>query len=483
MNWKVISRNIGFALLVSALFMFFSIIVSVINGNDSALAALIISCTITFLVGAFPFIFVKKTKRISLKEGYVIITLSWFLSFIFGMLPYALWGGPFTIQNAFFESVSGYTTCGATILDDVEALPNSLLFWRSSTHFIGGLGVIVFLLFIIPESSPMRMRLTNMEVSSLSKSGYSLRSGKVVYVFAYVYLGLFALALLAYWAAGMSFFDAINHAMSVVATGGFSTKTISIAAFDSRLIEGITMLFMYLSSIHFGLIYLAVITKSWKPLNNEVIRWYTIGIVAVSLFLSIGFLKNDICDTWLESIWVAFFNTISFVSTTGFGIIDNALWPTWMVMMICMVSIVSGCAGSTSGGIKVDRCIIFIKSIAAKVREILHPSTISEVRIQRRIIRTEDVSTHILYICVFCFFALFSTVIVSCSGMPFRESLFSTVMCLSNVGPGCGDFSIMASYNSAPFFGKIVFALDMFLGRVEIYPILALFAMLFDRRK
>ena len=148
MNWKVISRNIGCALLVSALFMFFSIIISVSEGNDSALAALIISFTITFIVGIFPFIFVRKTDVISLKEGYVIITLSWLMSFVFGLLPYALWGGPFTLQNALFESVSGYTTCGATILDKVEALPRSLLFWRASTHFIGGLGVVVFLLLI-----------------------------------------------------------------------------------------------------------------------------------------------------------------------------------------------------------------------------------------------------------------------------------------------------------------------------------------------
>ena len=230
MNWKVISRNIGLALLVSALFMFLSVIVSIAEGNDSALAALAISFTITFIVGIFPFIFVRKTDVISLKEGYVIITLSWLMSFIFGMLPYALWGGPFTLANAWFESVSGFTTCGATILENVEALPKSLLFWRASTHFIGGLGVVVFLLLVIPESSPMRMRLTNMELTSLSRSGYSSRTNKVVYIFAYVYLALCGIAVIAYLLAGMSFFDAVCHAMSVVPTGGFSTRNLSIAS-------------------------------------------------------------------------------------------------------------------------------------------------------------------------------------------------------------------------------------------------------------
>ena len=196
MNFRVISRNVGFALLVSALFMFLSILVSVANGNDSALAALMISFTITFIVGVFPFIFVRKNAAITLKDGYIIIFLSWLLSFIFGMLPFALWGGPFTVVNALFESVSGFTTTGGTILSDVESLPNSLLFWRSSTHFIGGLGVVVFLLLVIPNSSPVRLRLANMELSSLSREGYRSRANKTVIIFTSVYLGICILAFL-----------------------------------------------------------------------------------------------------------------------------------------------------------------------------------------------------------------------------------------------------------------------------------------------
>ena len=288
MNWKVISRNIGLALLVSALFMFLSVIVSVAEGNDSALAALAISFTITFIVGIFPFIFVRKTDVISLKEGYVIITLSWLMSFILGMLPYALWGGPFTLANAWFESVSGFTTCGATILENVEALPKSLLFWRASTHFIGGLGVVVFLLLVIPESSPMRMRLTNMELTSLSRSGYSSRTNRVVYIFAYVYLGLCVIGVIAYLLAGMNFFDAVCHAMSVVPTGGFSTRNLSIAAFDSRLVEGVTMVMMYLASLHFGVLYMTVISRSLRPMRNPVFKFYTISAVVITLFIAAG---------------------------------------------------------------------------------------------------------------------------------------------------------------------------------------------------
>jgi trk system potassium uptake protein TrkH len=187
MNVKSISLNVGKALLVSALFMLLSIAVSLVNGRDEAFTPLLISFVITLIVGAFPFIFVHKTQALSLNDGFLTIVLSWVLSFIFGMLPYVLYGGEFTLINAWFESVSGYTTTGATILTDVEALPKSLLFWRSSTHFIGGLGVVVFLLLVMPTASPYRLKLTNMEMSTLSKGGYRYNSSKVIRIITGVY--------------------------------------------------------------------------------------------------------------------------------------------------------------------------------------------------------------------------------------------------------------------------------------------------------
>ena len=482
MNWKVISRNIGYALLVSALFMLLSVVVSLLNGRDSALAALSISFLITFIVGIFPFIFIRETPAITLKEGYVIIFLSWLLSFVVGTLPYALWGGPFTLQNAWFESVSGFTTTGATILDNVEALPKSLLFWRASTHFIGGLGVVVFLLLLIPGSNQMKMRLTNMELTNLSRGGYSSRTNQTVYIFAYVYLGLLAASFISYILAGMPVFDAICHAMSVSATGGFSTRNASIAAFDSRWIEGLTMLFMYLSSIHFGLVFLTFVTRSFKPLNNPVVKFYTGSIVVVAFIVGAGLKGNGICEGWGSALWNGLFETLCVTSTAGFAILDNAEWPIWIEMVLMFSAVMCGSAGSTSGGVKVDRILLLFKTVGCRVSRILHPSSVNEVRLGKRILRDEEVSPHIFYLCLYGLLLAVSVALSLFIGVDHQNSFIASVTSLGNVGPAYGALGTMGSFNSVPLLGKIVFTVDMFLGRIEIYPVLAVVAMIFDKR-
>ncbi len=482
MNWKGISRNVGLALLVSSLFMFFSVVVSLVNGHDSALSSLIISFTVTFIAGIFPFIFVRGSQPISLKDGFVTITLSWLLSFVFGMMPYAMWGGPFTLQNAWFESVSGFTTTGATILDNVEALPRSLLFWRSSTHFIGGLGVVVFLLLIIPDSSPVKLRLANMELGSLSRGAYATRTNRTVNIFAYVYMGIFALALLLYLLAGMPAFDALCHAMSVSATGGFSTRNASIGAFGSRWIEGITMLCMYLSSLHFGLLFLAVAGRTLKPLNNPVVKYYTGSILIASVLLGIGLKTGGFCRGWGESLWNGLFEVMCISSTTGFAIADNAQWPGALCALIMIVAVVCGCAGSTSGGLKIDRIVLMFKSLGRQIIRILRPSSVHEVKFGGRILGDEALVPHLLYIVLYVLMLAISTALCLWIGVDWQNSLAASITSLSNVGPALGEMGSMGTFNCAPDLAKMVFSLDMFIGRIEIYPVLAVVAMVFDKR-
>ncbi len=484
MNIKAISRNVGFALLVSALFMFFSILVSVSRGNDSALAALIISFTITFIVGIFPFIFVRKTPSITLKDGYMIIFLSWLLSFVFGMLPYALWGGPFTVVNAWFESVSGFTTTGATILSDVESLPDSLLFWRSSTHFIGGLGVVVFLLLVIPSSSPIRMRLTNMELSSLSREGYQVRTNRTAFIFANIYIGLMIFAFLAYWIAGMSPFDAICHAFSVCATGGFSTKNLSIGAFDSRAIEAVTMIVMLLSSLHFGLIFLAFANRSIKPLNNPVLKFYLGSLVFFTLYLAFGLKTTGFGEaSFGRTLWDSAFQTLCVASTSGFATMDNASWPMALNLELLILGVMCGCAGSTSGGVKADRIVVLLKSIGRQMHRILHPSSVSEVRLGNGIVKDEEASQMVLYIGIYALILVLSVGLVLMTGMDPEETFASSISSLSNVGPSIKSVGTMGNFSEIPSASKFVFTLDMFLGRVEFYPVLAVVAMIFHRNR
>lgn len=482
MNIKVISRNVGYALLVSALFMFLSILVSVANGNDSALAALMISFTITFTVGVFPFIFVRKSAGITLKDGYMIIALSWLLSFIFGMLPYALWGGPFTIINAWFESVSGFTTTGSTILDNVEALPNSLLFWRSSTHFIGGLGVVVFLLLIIPSSSQMRLRLTTLELSSLSKREYRSGANKTVYIFTYVYFGLTAASFLLYVMAGMSPFDAINHAMSVVATGGFSTRNLSIGAYNSVSVDLITMLFMLLSSIHFGMIFVAVVTRSLKPFKNEIFKFYLSMMVVAGVIVSISIKAHGFEEAWGRSFLSGFFHVMSFASTTGFSIADNSSWPVLSDTILVLMGVCCGMAGSTTGGIKSDRMMFLCKEVKYQLRMVLHPASVKDIRVNGRVIRQNDIAPHILYIALYGLVVIISLVACLTLDPDNNQSFTAILSSLGNVGLSVDQLGSIYNCNGEPSSLKFIYTLDMFLGRVEIYPILAVVMMIFSRR-
>ena len=483
MNVKVISRNVGYALLVSALFMFFSVLVSLWNGHDSALAALMISFVITFTVGIFPFIFVRKTSSISLKDGYMIIFLAWTLSFIFGMLPYLLWGGPFTVVNAWFESVSGYTTTGGTILENIEQLPKSLLFWRSSTHFIGGLGIVVFLLLIIPSSSPVNLRLTNMELSSLSREGYRSRANKTVMIFTVVYLGLGAAAAICYWVAGMSAFDAVNHAMSVCATGGFSTRNLSIGYYQSDLINWITIVFMFLASIHFAIIYMVLATRSLKPLRNPVLRYYVASILVITFFVSGSLMLFSVQESWNRAFMDGLFHVVSYASTTGFAISDNAGWPLFPCILLLVVGIQCGMAGSTTGGLKSDRVIVLFKSLKRQVRLAIHPSSVTEIRVGRHVMHDEEAYPHILYIAVFFLFLLISILLcLSISGNN-QDAITGSVSMLTNVGSSMGRIGTFGNYASQPVAIKLIFTMDMFMGRIEIYPVLAVLSMLFTRSR
>lgn len=482
MTVKAISTNIGKALLINALFMLISILVAVFNGMDSGFTPMVISFLVTAITGIFPFIFVKDKPSTTLHSGYLTIVFSWILSFMFGMLPYVLWGGEFTLANAWFESVSGYTTTGSTILTDIEALPKSLLFWRSSTHFIGGLGVIVFLLMVLPDSSPFKLRLTNLELSSLSKEGYRYKSGKTARVMVSVYICLTIAETLCLWAAGMTLFDAVNHAFSTVATGGFSTKNASVMHFDSAAIDIIITVFMALSSLHFGVLFAVVAKRSLKPLRNPISRYYICIIAVFSIIIACSLKIQGGYQTWGKSLLDATFQTVSFISTTGFGQADNAAWPLLANAILLFASFHCGCSGSTTGGIKADRMFISLKAAYGDIQKRLHPTSLFRTKVGGRALDEDTVSSVFLYIVLYIITLFLSFVIVLICGLDIAEAFSGTVASLGNVGPGVGQLGTMGNYASLPAVVKFIFTIDMFLGRVEIFPILIVLSMIRNRK-
>lgn len=481
MNVRAISVNVGKALLVSALFMLLSIMVSVMNGRDSAFAPLLISFIVTLLVGAFPFIFVKKTQALSLNDGFLTIVLSWLLSFIFGMLPYVLWGGEFTLINAWFESVSGYTTTGSTILNDVEALPKSLLFWRSSTHYIGGLGVVVFLLLVMPDASPYRLKLTNMELSSLSKEGYRYKSSKTIAIITKVYIVITVVIFLSLWAAGMTSFDALNHAFSIAATGGFSTRNLSVGFYNSDLINILVIVFMAISALHFGLIYAAFVTRSLKPMNNTVVKYYFGSIFVMSVIIMFSLMFEGGYESWGRAAMDSTFTVVSYMTTTGFAICDNSMWPWLAGIILLLASFQCGCSGSTTGGIKVDRVLISFKAIGNEVKRRLHPTAVSQVKLSGHHLPDSTVNSVLMYIVLYFVVIFFSIIGVLLCGSEIPEAVSGVIASVGSVGPGLAEVGAMDNYSLQPAVAKFIYAFDMFLGRVEIFPILIVFSLIFKR--
>lgn len=477
MNISVVSRNIGIALLFNAVFMFISVAVSIIYDFDSGFSPLLLSGVITFTTGLFPLIFVRSHEEIHIKEGFTIIVLSWILSCIFGMLPYVLWGGEFTLINAWFESVSGYTTTGGTILQDIEALPKSILFWRSATHFIGGIGVVVFMLLILPMVSTFKMRLTKLEMTSLSKENYKLRTKEAIRVISTVFVGMTVAAAGAYMLAGMGPFDAINHAFSVAATGGFSTKNASIGAFDSFGIELVSVFFMILGGMHFGLIYATFAKRSTKLFTSPVTKLYLSTIVVASVVIAVDLFTSRVEGGFWKTIWDSIFNVVSYISTTGFANVDCSVWPPLSVLILMFLSVQCACSGSTSGGLKTDRILILWRSLRVQLKKQMHPSAVIPVRVGSSVVESQLVSGVQLYIVVYFLFLFVGAAMLCAMGVDYMDAFSASLSNLGNVGPGFGNVGSLENFSQIPMLGKFILAAQMLFGRLEIYSLLIMFSI------
>ena len=478
MNLGVISRNVGIALICCAVFMFLSALVAALDGFDSSFSPLFLSAVLTMMVGVFPLIFVRRNKDINTREGLAILLIAWFLCCIFSMLPYVLWGGEFSLVNAWFESASGITTTGATILKDIEAMPKGLLFWRSSTHYIGGLGVVVFIMMILPSFGTVRFKMSKMDVEDISRSNYQYKSNKFIRVVVSVYAGITVCSFFSLLLAGMPLFDAANHALSVTATGGFSIKNASIAAYDSPLIEILLIIFMIIASLHFGLIYASFATRTFKVFKNPITKFYLATILIASLLVTINLMTSGTIPNLWQALRHSFFTVVSTISTTGFGSTDTNVWPVFSILILMYAAIQCGCSGSTTSGLRSDRVYLTVKAARAQLVKIAWPNAVVQVKSGGQTIDRDMITSVSLYVLLYLIITLAMAVVYAAFGLDLLTSVSASVSMMSNVGPCFGSFgSSMSNFSTAPELAKVLMGIQMIIGRLGIYSILLVFVL------
>lgn len=474
MRLHVVIRYIGMVMQFIAAFMFLSAVVSMLNYYDSAFYPLLLSSFLTSLMGLFPLIFAEKAEDIKIKEGYAIVVGSWLVACIVGMFPYVIWGGEFSAINAWFESVSGFTTTGASILNDIEFLPRGLLFWRAASSWIGGVGVVMFALVILPSMGRSRHMLSNVEISSIAKDNFHYRSRVIIRILALVYLGLTLITTISLKLAGMTWFDSVTHAMSACSTCGFSTKNASIGFWDSPAIELVFIVAMTLSAIHFGILYASFTGRKNNIFRSEVVRTF-IGMMAIiSVVISISLLLDGTYTSWIESIRHSTFQVVSVTTTTGFATADTTTWTPLAIMLLIFSSVVCGCAGSTAGGLKVDRLLIASKIIRNRMQVQLHPNAIIRVKVDGKVQEEGVLNLVMTFIVAYIMVTLIGTTIYTIFGLDLVTSLTASIACMSNVGPGFGEVGSLDNYADLPAVLKLNSTLLMLMGRLEIFGFIQL---------
>ncbi|HBG80964.1 MAG TPA: cation transporter, partial [Porphyromonadaceae bacterium] len=430
-----------------------------------------------------PQIFVEKTEELKPHEGIAISVLGWILTCIVGAIPYFMWGGEFTLTNAIFESTAGYTTTGSTILTNIEMLPKGLLFWRSATHFIGGMGIILFVLLILPNAKAARTSIYRSEVSGLSMLNFQMRMREIVRIIGIVYASLILVETIILWALGMTFFDAICHSFGTLATGGFSTKNTSIAFYNNIWIEITISFFMLLGGMHFGLIYATITGRKQNLFTSDVVKTYLAIIFIGILFISFK-LVNDHVYNWGEAFRHASFQVVSLVTTTGFATVDTSVWPMFTIVVLIYFSIQCAMIGSTTGGLKFDRVYLFFQTFLKQIKQTKHPNAVYVLKMDKTLISSDIELQSMVYIIVYLVILLISTLALSAMDIDLITSFSGSVATLGTIGPGFGKtIGSMGNFSTLPDAAKYIFSTNMLLGRLEIMNVIVLLVSLTDKNK
>lgn len=475
MRLDVVLRYVGIVMLFIAAFLLLSAGISYFNNMDSAFYPLLLSALLTTLLGIFPLIFVERQEQLTTKEGFCIVVGAWLLACVVGTFPYLIWGGEFSLINAWFESVSGFTTTGATILNDIESLPRGLLFWRMSTTWIGGIGVVMFVLVILPSMGRNKLTLTNLELSSLARDNYRYRTQTIVRILLGVYVGLTAASMLLLKLAGMNWFDALSHAMSVCATSGFSTKNASIAYFNSPAIDWVLIFAMAAAGLHFGLIFATVTGRRNNLFRSEVARWYFGMLFLCGFLIAVSLFAADRYPAFSVAFREGLFQFVSLVTTVGFATADTNQWTSFAIVLLLFGSLVCACAGSTSGGLKINRLILSLKMIRARLSQQQHPNAIIRIRLDGAIQDREALHSVPVFIVTYLLLTLIGTVFGTMLDVDLMTSFSASIASIGNVGPGFGAVGSMDNFSALPAAFKLSNSLLMLFGRLEIFGLIQLF--------
>lgn len=473
LNRKFIIHILGILLIVESVFLFLSALVSYYY-NESDIKTFILSGSVTFFVGLLFFLSTLKSKRVvNRRNGYIIVSLVWVVFSIFGCLPYYLGGYLQSFTDAFFETISGFTTTGITTVNDIESLTHGILFWRSLTQWIGGMGIIVLSLAILPFFNVGGLQLFSAEVTGITFEKIKPKLSDTAITLWTIYLSLTVLEIVMLKVAGMSTFDAVCHSFTTMSTGGFSTKNSNIAYFNSPQIEYTIIAFMFISGINFSVLYYVLTFKFSKIRKNEELFFYFIITALFAIILFAPLLYSPVKAT--SSFRSVLFHTVSIITTTGFVMTDFVLLPTFTVNIVFLLLFIGSMTGSTGGGMKIIRVTAVIKNIYYETRRIIHPRAVIPLRLNGRSVPSNLVGNILVFVVVYILIFIVGAIALTFLGFNFETALGASLTSLSNAGPILGKVSAPLNCTEFPVAAKWLMSLLMLIGRLEIFTVLALF--------
>ncbi len=473
MNYRMVLYNVGRILLVEAALLAIPAIVAIFYGENTLFSFALTIAALT--VVGLPAIYKKpKNQSIYAKDGYVIVALSWILMSLFGALPFTFSGHIPNFVDAFFETVSGFTTTGSTILSNIESLPKSLLFWRSFTHWIGGMGILVFVIAILPKTESSSMHVMRAEVPgpTVGKLVSKLRASARILYGIYCVMTLVQVVLL--FAGGMPLFDSIVNSFATAGTGGFAVLNNSIEGYNSVYAEMVIAVFMLLFGVNFNIYYMFLIKQGRQAIKNEELRYY-LGIVLGSIVLIAVCLANTKYSIG-DSIRYAVFQVASIVTTTGFSTANFDTWPVFTKIILVFLMFIGACAGSTGGGIKVSRLMILIKSGLRDIKKAINPRSIETVKVDKHTVEEPVVKSVSVFFATYMILIAVSSLIISIDGRDIVTTFTSVIACIGNIGPGLGAVGPYGNFADFSVMSKLILSFDMLAGRLELIPMLMLFS-------